>query len=226
MLIEALRLRLGPIADEVTLAEARCCLEAVVEAMAASTITCTSDLRYASEPSRCWSGYEQAMFAAIGETARDGRLLEPLAQLMRETDQAFRRGTRWDPTGSRAAGLIAASVNGSIVSTGGTRLPAAVVTHAARLAWPGEGHARHQSAGAADLQGWVASLGADDVGLAMLLCILLRGTDDAETAALTPALFSRAWATGANHLRFAGLDLLTSIRATADEATEARSSSC
>lgn len=141
---------------------------------------------------------------------------------MRETEQAFRRGKGWVPTGSRVPGLIAASLNGSIVSTGGTRLPAAVVTYAARLVWPREGHARHQPAGAADLQRWVASLEADDVGLPMLLCILLRGTDDAETAALAPALFSRAWATGANHLRFASLDLLTSLRATADEATEAQ----
>ncbi|MFJ6438605.1 hypothetical protein [Streptomyces sp. NPDC091416] len=222
VLVETLRGRLGAVADEVALAEARRCLETAVESMAVSTITCTSDLRYVSEPSRGWSGYEQAMFAAIGETARDGRLLEPLARLMRETDQAFRRGTGWVPTGSRVAGLISASLNGPILSTGGTRLPAAVVTHAARLAWPREGHARHQPAGAADLQRWVASLGADDIGLTMLLCILLRGTDDAETAALAPALFSRAWATVANHLRFAGLDLLNSVRATSDEATEAQ----
>ncbi|MFJ8547365.1 hypothetical protein ACIRFH_36445, partial [Streptomyces sp. NPDC093586] len=90
------------------------------------------------------------------------------------------------------------------------------------LAWPRGGHNRQQPAGAADLQRWVASLRADDIGLTMLLCILLRGTDDAETASLAPALFTRAWATGANHLRFAGLDLLTSIRATVDEATEAQ----
>ncbi|MGC5004757.1 hypothetical protein [Streptomyces sp. DT203] len=140
VLVEALRLRLGPVADEVALAEARRCLEAAVEAMAASTITSTSDLRYASEPSRCWSGYEQAMFAAIGKTARDGRLREPLARLMRETDQAFRRGTGWAATSLRVAGLIAATLNGSITSAGGMQLPAALITHEARLAWPREGH--------------------------------------------------------------------------------------
>ncbi|MEU0992191.1 hypothetical protein [Streptomyces sp. NPDC005953] len=79
---------------------------------------------------------------------------------------------------------------------------------------------RHQPAGAADLQNWVGSLEADDVGLPMLLCFLLRRTDDAETAALAPALFSHAWATGAHHMQFEGLDLLASIRTTADEATE------
>ncbi|MFJ8545149.1 hypothetical protein ACIRFH_24620, partial [Streptomyces sp. NPDC093586] len=159
VLIEALCLRLGPVADEVALAEARRCLEAAVEVMAVSTITCTSDLRYASEPSRCWSGYEQAMFAAIGKTARDGRLLEPLARLMRETDQAFRRGTGWAATSLRVAGLVAASLNGPIVSNGGTRLPAAVVTHDARLV----SCARDPSADAGEgVEDFLGGLGPDE----------------------------------------------------------------
>lgn len=190
--------------------------------MAASRVECTSDFRYAIEPTRCWSTYEQAMFTALGTTARDGRLLEPLARLMRENDQAFRRGTGWSPTHSRVAGLIAAALNGPIAPTGGAQLPAAAITHALQLAWPRRGHNRHQPAEAADLQRWAASLGADDIGLAMLLCFLLRGTDDSEVAALAPALLSHAWATKASHLRFACLDLLTSIRTTVDKVTETR----
>ncbi|MGD9486088.1 hypothetical protein WDH52_23060 [Streptomyces sp. TRM70308] len=222
VLIEALCGRLGPVADGVALAEAQRCLEEAVEAMAASSVECSSEFEYAIEPRRCWSEYEQAMFTALGTTARDGRLLEPLARLMRENDQAFRRGTGWSPTRSRVAGLIAEALNGPIASTGGTQLPAAVITHALRLAWPRRGHNRHQPAGAADLQRWAASLEADDIGLAMLLCLLLRWTDDSEVAALAPALFSHAWATKASQLRFASLDLLTSIRTTVDEVTETR----
>ncbi|WP_381802533.1 hypothetical protein [Streptomyces niveus] len=221
VLIEALCGRLGPVADGVALAEAQRCLEEAVEAMASSRVECTSDFRYAIEPSRCWSEYEQAMFTALGTTARDGRLLGPLARLMRENDQAFRRGTGWSPTHSRVAGLIAEALNGPI-APGGTRLPAAVITHALRLTWPRRGHNRHQPAGAADLQRWAASLEADDIGLAMLLCLLLRWTDDSEVAASAPALFGHAWATEASQLRFAGLDLLTSIRTTVDEVTETR----
>ncbi|MFF4308440.1 hypothetical protein [Streptomyces sp. NPDC001601] len=222
VLIEALRGRLGPVPDGVALAEAKRCLEEAVEAMAASRVTSTSDFRYAVEPSRCWSEYEQAIFTALGTTARDGRLLEPLARLMGENDQAFRRGMGWGPTRSRVAGLIAAALNGPVTSTGGTRLPAAVITHAVRLAWPRRGHNRHQPAGAVDLQRWVDSLGAEDIGLAMVLCLLLSRTDNIEVAALAPALFSHAWATNANQLRIAGLDMLTSIRTTVDEATETR----
>ncbi|MEU0354337.1 hypothetical protein [Streptomyces cyaneofuscatus] len=221
VLIEALSGRLGPVADSVALAEAQRCLEAAVKAMAASRVECTSDFRYVVEPTQGWSTYEQAMFTAIGTTARDGRLLGQLARLMRQTDQAFRRGTGGNQPHSRTAGLIAGALNGPM-TTGGARLPAALITHALRLTWPRRGHNQHEMAGAAALQGWTASLEADDVGLALLLCLLLRSTDDSETAALAPALFSHAWTTDAAHLHFAALDLLTSIRTTVDGATETR----
>jgi len=222
--IEALRGHLGQVADEVMLAEARGCLEETVEAAVTSRITFISDIRYAIEPDRAWSAYEQAVFTAVGTTARVGRLLEPLARLLRETDRAFRRGAAHATARYRDAvpALLAATLNGPVIPAGDGHLPAAVITHAARLAWPRPGHAHHQTAGAAELQQWVATLDTNDVGLTVLLCILLRKTDDAETAALAPALFCRAWASGAGHLRFAGLDLLTSIRTTADEATVAQ----
>ncbi|MEV5596403.1 hypothetical protein [Streptomyces sp. NPDC052496] len=222
VLTEALLGRLGPIADQVVLAEARRCLEEAVEAMAVSTVTWASDIRYAIEPSRRWSEYEHAMFEAIGTTARDGRLLEPLSRLMQETDHAFRRGTEEGFPPSHLAGLIAASLSGPIVPASGTSLPAAVITHAARLAWPKGGYNRHEPVAATSLRTWIASLRADDVALTTLLCILLRWTDDARTAALAPALFSRAWATGAHHLQFAALDLLRGIRNIADEETESQ----
>ncbi|MFI9268638.1 hypothetical protein ACIG5C_30270 [Streptomyces werraensis] len=76
--------------------------------------------------------------------------------------------------------------------------------------------------GAPVLQRWITSLDDTDVGLTVLLCYVLQRTDDPTAAALAPALFTRAWNTGANQLRFAGLDLLTSIRTTADEATTAQ----
>lgn len=223
MFTEALRGRLGPVADEVMLAESRCCLETAAEAMAASRVVCT-DATYAVAPNRFWSGYEQAVFAAIGTTARDGRLLGPLARLLRETDHAFLRGAAQASGHSRHAlpRLIAAALNGPTTSTG-AHLPAAVITHAAYLAWPRPGQtSRHQPAGAPELQRWISSLDVNDVGLTVLLCYLLQRTDDSIAAALAPALFTRAWDSGANQLRFAGLDLLTGIRTTADEATTAQ----
>ncbi|MFI8993068.1 hypothetical protein [Streptomyces sp. NPDC053542] len=96
-----------------------------------------------------------------------------------------------------------------------------MITQAAELAWP-KGLNRHQPAAATDLQPWIASLEADDVGLTMLLCVLLRWTDDIETAALAPSLFSRAWATGTRHLQYAGVDLLAGIHTTVDVATESQ----
>ncbi|MET9090754.1 hypothetical protein ABZX72_01550 [Streptomyces cyaneofuscatus] len=224
VLIEALRGRLGQVADEAALAEARLCLQAAAEAAATSQVVCT-DSSYTVKPAQSWSAYEHAVFHAVGTTARDGRLLEPLARLLRETDQAFQRGTVKAETYPPDAVplLIAAVLSGPISSAGDLRLPAAVVTDAARLAWPGLGKAsRHQTAGTPELQRWISSLDDSDVGLTVLLCYLLQRTDDPTAATLAPALFTRAWNSGANHLRFASLDLLTSIRTTADEVTTAQ----
>lgn len=55
----------------------------------------------------------------------------------------------------------------------------------------------------------------------VLLCALLRYANDAEAAALAPKVFSLAWASGAYHLRFAALGMLTGIRSTATAATAA-----
>ncbi|MEU3862862.1 hypothetical protein AB0F03_37185 [Streptomyces sp. NPDC028722] len=224
VLTEAFRGRLGPLADEAVLAEARQCLQAAAEAAATSQVVCT-DSTYTVRPAQSWSGYEQAVFRAIGTTIRDGRLLEPLARLLRETDQAFLRGAVRAARHPRHAvpRLIAAALNGPTPSTGEIRLPAAVITDAARLAWADLGQAsHHQPVGTPVLQRWITSLDDTDVGLTVLLCYVLQRTDDPTSAALAPALFTRAWDTGANQLRFAGLDLLTSIRTTADEATTAQ----
>ncbi|MFF0898211.1 hypothetical protein [Streptomyces sp. NPDC003278] len=224
VLIEALRGRLGPLADEVVLAEARQCLQAAAEAAATSQVVC-ADSTYTVRPAQSWSGYERAVFHAIGTTIRDGRLLEPLARLLRETDQAFLRGAVQGARNPPHAvpRLIAAVLNGPTPSAGDIRLPAAVITDAAHLAWADLGQAgHHQPVGTPVLQRWISSLDDTDVGLTVLLCYVLQRTDDPAAAALAPALFTRAWNTGANHLRFAGLDLLTSVRATADEATTAQ----
>ncbi|MFH8747469.1 hypothetical protein ACH4GK_09545 [Streptomyces rimosus] len=224
VLTEALRGRLGQVADEAALAEARHCLQTATEAAAISRVVYT-DSTYTVKPTQSWNAYEQAVFRAVGTTARDGRLLEPLARLLRETDQAFLRGTAQDASYPRDAVpcLIAAVLSGPIPSAGDARLPAEVITDAARLAWPGLGRAsRHQPVGTPVLQRWITYLDDTDVGFTVLLCYILQRTDDPTAAALAPALFTRAWNTGANHLRFAGLDLLTSIRTTADEATTAQ----
>ncbi|MDQ0848051.1 hypothetical protein [Streptomyces sp. V1I6] len=224
VLTEALHGRLGPLADEAALAEARHCLQTATEAAATSQVVYT-DSTYTVRPTQSWSAYEQAVFHAVGTTARDGRLLEPLARLLRETDQAVLRGTVQAASYPRDAvpRLIAAVLSGPIPSAGDVRLPAEVITDAARLAWPGLGKAsRHQPAGTPVLQRWITSLDDTDVGLTVLLCYVLQRTDDPTAAALASALFTRAWNTGANHLRFAGLDLLTNIRTTADEATTAQ----
>ncbi len=224
VLTEALRGRLGQVADEAVLAEARQCLQAAAEAAATSQVVCT-DSTYTVRPAQSWSGYEQAVFHAIGTTIRDGRLLEPLARLLQETDQAFLRGAVQAARYPRDAvpRLIAASLSGPMPSAGDARLPAAVITDAARLAWPDPGKAsRHQPAGTPVLQRWITSLDDSDVGLTVLLCYVLQRTEDPTAAALASALFTRAWNSGANHLRFAGLDLLISIRTTADEATTAQ----
>ncbi|GHA72109.1 hypothetical protein GCM10010372_83740 [Streptomyces tauricus] len=221
VLAEALRGRLGPVADDVVLTEARRCLETAVESAATSRVVCT-DSTYTVRPNRAWSGYEQAVFTAIGTTARDGRLLGALARLLQETDQAFLRGAAQAARRSRhvVPSLIAAALNGPTTSTGGVHLPAAGITDAARLSWPRPGQtSRHQPAGAPELQQWITSLDDNDVGLIILLCYLLQGTDNPIAAALAPALFTKAWYSGVNKLRFAGLDLLTGVRTTADEAT-------
>jgi hypothetical protein len=79
------------LADEAALTEARHCLQGAAEAAATSQVVCT-DNTYTVKPAQTWSGYQRAVFHAIGTTIRDGRLLEPLARLLRETDQAFLRG--------------------------------------------------------------------------------------------------------------------------------------
>ncbi|WP_405587971.1 hypothetical protein [Streptomyces sp. NBC_01190] len=221
VLTEALRGRLGPVADQITLSEARCSLETAIEVMAASGVVCSDDLTYEVEPRHSWSAYEQAVFAAAGATARDGRLLEPMARLLRQTDSAFWRGNGDAPVRSptMVPSLIAATLDGTIVRTGRMQLPAETIASAARFARMQSGRGLHHAADAAEMGRWVASLNADDVGLPQLLCTLLRNTDSAETAALAPDLFARSWATGAGHLQFAALDLATSIRATADEDT-------
>ncbi|MFD3905369.1 hypothetical protein HXS80_02030 [Streptomyces sp. CB04723] len=224
VLTEALRGRLGQVADETALAEARHCLQVAAEAAATNQVVCT-DSTYTVKPTQSWSAYEHAVFHAVGTTARDGRLLEPLTRLLRETDQAFLRGTVQAARHPRntVARLIAAVLGGPMPSAGDVRLPAAVITDAARLAWPGLGKAsRHPPAGTPVLQRLITSLDDSDVGLIVMLCYVLQRTDDPTAAALAPTLFTRAWNSGANHLRFAGLDLLTSIRTTADEATTAQ----
>ncbi|MGW4874665.1 hypothetical protein [Streptomyces chartreusis] len=221
---EALRGRLGLVADEVMLAEARRCLESAAEAVAASRVVCTTNT-YTVEPYRPWSSYEQAVFAAAGTTARDGRLLDPLARLLRETDQAFARGATSVQGRSQhsVSDVIAAALNGPTPIGGGVRLPAAVIADAARLAWPPFAEtSRHPAAEAPVLQRWIASLGENDVGLTLLLCYVLQWTDDPAAAALAPALFTRAWASGASQLRFAGFDLLSAIRTIADEVITAQ----
>ncbi|MGW2417247.1 hypothetical protein ACWCV5_34555 [Streptomyces tubercidicus] len=134
-LIGALYGRLGPVADQVALAEGRRCLEEAVTVMAASQVVCESDFMYMVVPDKSSSRYEQAVFHAVGATASDGRLLEPLAQLMRQTDEAFRRGA-----------------NHGAARESSERLPACRITHAARLAW--SRRSRHQPATAAKLSQW------------------------------------------------------------------------
>ncbi|MET9462136.1 hypothetical protein ABZY05_45200 [Streptomyces canus] len=221
---EALRGRLGLVADEMMVAEARRCLESAAEAMAASQVVCTTNT-YTVEPYRPWRSYEQAVFAAVGSTARDGRLLGPLAGLLRETDRAFARGATSVQGRSQhsVSDVIAAALHGPTPFVGGVRLPAAVIADAARLGWPRlEQLSRHPAAEAPVLQRWIASLDENDVGLTLLLCFILQWTDDPAAAALAPALFIRAWASGASQLKFAGLDLLTAIRTIADEALTAQ----
>ncbi|MEV6247703.1 hypothetical protein AB0M38_16080 [Streptomyces sp. NPDC051742] len=202
------------------LAEARTFLERGAEVASACQVVLASDFNYTVEPGSSWSAYEQAVFSAIGATCRDGRLLEPLARLLRETDQAFRRGaTRYSARRRKpVSAFIAATLHGPISPADDARLPAALITHAAHLAWPRSGRSLHQPLASSALQPWLDSLRSDDVGLMVLLCSVLRNPADAETAALAPALFARAWASDAPHLQFAGLDLLTSIRSSADEA--------
>ncbi|MCM1967937.1 hypothetical protein NC490_16585 [Streptomyces sp. G1] len=221
VLTDALRGQLGQTADDIVLAEARRCLERAIEAVRICRVVHSSHFKYTVEPCCSWNNYEQAMFTAVGTTARDGRLLEPLARLLRETDRAFRRGTPLNSERSRdiVPAVIAATLHGPMSPSTGAQLPAATITHAARLSWPWSGHNHHQPASAADLHPWIAALDDDDVGLTVLLCTLLRNCADTRTAALAPALFTRAWDSDANHLQSAGLDLLTSIRSTADTAT-------
>lgn len=152
-LIGALYGRLGPVADQVALAEGRRCLEEAVTVMAASQVVCESDFMYMVVPDKSSSRYEQAVFHAVGATASDGRLLEPLAQLMRQTDEAFRRGANHGAAGYRHAvpALIAAALADGVRESS-ERLPACRITHAARLAW--SRRSRHQPATAAKLSQW------------------------------------------------------------------------
>jgi hypothetical protein len=221
LLVEALRGRLGLVADQVSLAEARRCLEAAREATAACRILYRPEFRYTVQPRRSWSSYELGLFAAIGTTARDGRLLEPLARLLRETDQASRRGAEGTSAHYQESlpSLIASMLIGPVKAADEGRLPVDYLMDAARLAWARRGESGHGPAGTGELRKWIESLDSEEIALRTLLCLLLRGTDDGDTAALAPTLFTGAWATGAHHMQFAALDVLTSIRTIADEAT-------
>ncbi|MBC3842059.1 hypothetical protein GXW82_23320 [Streptacidiphilus sp. 4-A2] len=221
LLTEALQGRLGPIADQVVLAEARRCLQTAGEAMAASRIVYRDDFQYTLRPQQSWTRYEQGVFVAVGTTASDGRLLEPLARLLRATDQASYRGAEDDAALDRLhlPSLMAALLAGPVALAAADRLPADLLMDAARLGWVRRRDSGHPPIGASELRRWTESQEAQDVGLRMLLCLLLRSTDDPESAAVAPALFAGAWATGAHHVQFAALDVLTSVRMIADEAT-------
>jgi hypothetical protein len=219
LLAGALSGRLGPVADQVVLAEGRRCLGEAAAALAGGQVMWTNFTHHIV-PGKSWSSYEQALFHAVGTTAFDGRLLQPLARLLRATDQAFRRGAdgRSEQYRGRVPGLIAQALLGAVPQVPDW-LPASWVVHAARRAWARAGH--HPPASAAKLGRWVASLDAGDVGLLALLYVLLEQAGDGETAALAVQVFPLAWAAGAGQLQLLAFDMLTGIRSAVDAATEA-----
>ncbi|MDF3148775.1 ATP-binding protein [Streptomyces sp. T21Q-yed] len=225
LLTKALRGQLGPAADQIILTDACHCLEIATDAISASAVVAVDPIdppfRYKVTPAQSWSDYELGLFSAIGATARDGRLLDQIVLLLRKTEEGFRQGAAHSMERHRPVldSLIATALAGPS-NFNDARLPADVLVHAAEASFM----FAHEAAALPDgakLARCVGGLSRGEVAVPMLLCFLLRHTGDAATVTLTPRLLAHAWSTGAAHLQWAALDMITSNRSVADTNTTA-----
>ncbi|GAA1749055.1 hypothetical protein [Streptomonospora arabica] len=230
LLTAALRGRLGPVADEVVYAEAQRLLDEAVEAMSTARIVFPSDFadtfRYEVETAHGpWSGYEIALFGAVGATARDGRFLDRLLELLLRTDAACRRTAAGADADHQqvSPSMIGAVLDGPIYADS-NRVPADHILESVRFHLPLSRYAAsfHGPVQVRALASALEAIRHEDIGPLMLLCRLVAYTEDVEAARLVPDLLAKAWASGAYHLRLQGLETAMSVRSLADAATIAR----
>ncbi|MCP3017363.1 ATP-binding protein [Nocardiopsis dassonvillei] len=230
ILTEALRGRLGQLADEVTYIEARRILDEAMKAMSTARVVFPSD--FASTFScrveiarRPWSDYEVAMFGAVGATAHDGRMLDKVLELLRQTDAACQRDTE----GSRGTrqqvspSMIASVLCGPVYSEP-QRLPAYHIFKSMQfhLSVSRNTANLHGYAEACALASALETVRSEDIGPLLILCKMVSCADDSDVVRLMPEVLAKAWESGAYHLRLEGLKSAMSVRSHADALTTAQ----